>query len=137
MRGCHAHKLFSFLTPVRCVRFIERKQWIVAGTEDGYIHVYSCETKIQKLKSFRAFTDRHGYLSLLAVHLTRPYLLSAGTHMKLWDWDKGWQCAHDFDYVANQVAFNPQDANSFASGAYGASAEVWSDTAFSFSLTKI
>ncbi|XBI05551.1 hypothetical protein VPH35_133707 [Triticum aestivum] len=46
--------------------------------------------------------------------------------MTLWDWDKGWQCAHDFDCVANKVAFNPQDANSFASAAYGANAEIWS-----------
>ncbi|XBI04273.1 hypothetical protein VPH35_132597 [Triticum aestivum] len=126
-------------TKVRCVRFIERKQWIVAGTEDGYIHVYSCETKIQKLKSFRAFTDRHGYLSLLAVHLTRPYLLSAGTHMKLWDWDKGWECVQTFEcYFGGfretiyDAAFNHNDtfattsSNTFLSETATYLHKVWS-----------
>ncbi|XP_044432594.1 coatomer subunit beta'-1-like [Triticum aestivum] len=99
------------------------KQWVLAGTSDGFVHVYHCDfvTEPQKITSFSASS-----FDSLAVHSSKPYVFSSGWGMTLWDWDKGWQCAHDFDCVANKVAFNPQDANSFASAAYGANAEIWS-----------
>lgn len=85
--------------------------------------MYSYETKMQKLKSFRA----HDGLISLAVHPTRPYVLSSpcygGHHeKKLWDWDKGWDCTRTFetehftrDFVCKVVAFDPKETNRFAS----------------------
>jgi len=94
---------------VTCVKFIARQQWLVVGTINGYIHVYNCETKMRKIVSFRA-TDMDG-LKSLAVHPTQPYLLSPDhCGMKVWDWDKGFECIHNFDKEHSreicQVAFN-------------------------------
>ncbi|XP_037465557.1 uncharacterized protein LOC119337499 isoform X1 [Triticum dicoccoides] len=96
---------------LRSVIFIQRKQWTVTGTGNGHVHVYNYE-KMEKITSFRV-TRSEGFLTTMAVHPTRPYLLTAGTHMKLWDWDKGWECVQAFN-VANfiygdrvcHVAFN-------------------------------
>ncbi|KAM3215621.1 hypothetical protein ACQJBY_067575 [Aegilops geniculata] len=109
--------------PIDAIKFVARKQWVLAGTSDGFVHVYHCDfvTEPQKITSFSASS-----FDSLVVHSSKPYVFSSGWGMTLWDWDKGWQCAHDFDYVANEVAFNPQDPNSFASAAYGANAEIWS-----------
>ncbi|XP_044432577.1 uncharacterized protein [Triticum aestivum] len=93
---------------ITCVKFIARKQWIVAGTVNGNVHVYNYET-MQKITSFK--TGEFVSLVSLAVHPTQSYLLSVGTYMKLWDWDKGWECAQTFNskHKFSRVAFNGND----------------------------
>lgn len=127
--------LYSFklsLGPVYSVKFIARKQWFVSSSAEGLIHVYSMETKMQKVKSYRA----HDGVSIsLAVHPTLPYVLSwpcSGPHeKKLWNWEKGWDCTQTFEreYVARnfvcQVAFDPKETNRFAS-ASNYRVKVWS-----------
>ncbi|XP_037465543.1 uncharacterized protein LOC119337485 isoform X3 [Triticum dicoccoides] len=110
---------------VTCLKFIERKQWIVAGTNNGNVHVYDYR-QMRKITSFRVGTFED--LVSLAVHPTRPYLLSAGTSMKLWDWDKGWECIqtfqdknHDTTY---QVAFN--QIGTFVGSSMDYTVKVWS-----------
>lgn len=62
----------------------------------------------------------HGYSDgVLVVHPTLPYVLSAyGREMKLWDWDKGWECIQTFELgrygSIRQVAFSPKDTDNFA-----------------------
>uniref|UniRef100_A0ACD5XQ11 Uncharacterized protein n=1 Tax=Avena sativa TaxID=4498 RepID=A0ACD5XQ11_AVESA len=93
---------------VTCVKFIARKELLVVGTKDGYIHVYNYETTMKTITSFRA---AHWSLKYLAVHPTQPYLLSSHDYcMKLWDWDKGFECINNFEDEHSgkicQVAFN-------------------------------
>jgi coatomer subunit beta' len=62
----------------------------------------------------------HGYSDgVLVVHPTLPYVLSAyGREMKLWDWDKGWECIQTFELKhydsIGEVAFSPTGTNNFA-----------------------
>ncbi|VAI82143.1 unnamed protein product [Triticum turgidum subsp. durum] len=109
---------------IKCAKFIARKQWIVAGTNHGIIYVYDYD-KMHKIASFKV-GGRSAKLWSLAVHPTKPYLLSAGTQMKLWDWDKGWECVQTFEQSATEfpIAFNPNDT--FATGSYHYHVKVWS-----------
>ncbi|RVW41376.1 Coatomer subunit beta'-1 [Vitis vinifera] len=89
-------------SPVRSAKFIACKQWVVTGADDKSV----------------------------AVHPTLPYVLSASDDMliKLWDWEKGWQCTQTFQGHAHyvmQVAFSPKDANTFASASLDGTIKVW------------
>ncbi|CAM0958788.1 unnamed protein product [Alopecurus aequalis] len=94
------------------VKFIARKQWFVAATYHGVIHVYNCETNMQKITSFGASEN---WCSVsLAIHPTQPYLLSSHYNtVKLWDWDMDWKCTQTFyrkgAYNIYPVVFNPTD----------------------------
>jgi len=96
----------------------------VAGTYDGFIHVYKYETRMECLKRFKAHSsgiiDSDIYSSRsLFVHPTQPYVLSTFDVMKLWDWDNDWRCIRIFNKEHSdsirQVAFSPKDAKTFAS----------------------
>ncbi len=50
--------------PVRCAKFIARKQWIVVGADDTKIRVYNYNTS-EKLKVIDEHTD---FIRYLAVH---------------------------------------------------------------------
>jgi WD40 repeat protein len=106
------------LTAVACVKFIARKQWLVAGSSDGFVHVYKYEKKLEKITRFEAHNLD---VCSLAVHPTQPYVLSGSrAQIKLWEWDQpwSWKCIQTFEelwgYVCG-VSFNPVDTNSFAS----------------------
>ncbi|XBI42124.1 hypothetical protein VPH35_126489 [Triticum aestivum] len=115
-----------------CVKFIARKRWFVAGSSDGFVHVYKYENKMENIMSFEAHSL--GVCSL-AVHPTKPYVLSGSrAQIKLWDWDQHWslKCIQTSEehwgYVCG-VAFNPEDTNSFASftdGSEDHAIQVWS-----------
>jgi coatomer subunit beta' len=65
----------------------------------------------------------------LAIHGTEPLVLSASVDGKilLWDYSKDWHLIATFDAKSGclaQVAFNPKDANMFAS-AQGKTVKVW------------
>ena len=90
------------------------------------INVYNYNT-MAKLKSFEAHTD---YIRCLAVHPTQPFVLSSSDDMliKLWNWDKGWQCSQVFEghnHYVMMVTFNPKDPNTFASASLDRSIKVW------------
>ena len=113
--------------PARCSKFVARKQWVVTGSDDMFIRVYNYNT-MDKVKTFEAHTD---YIRSIAVHPSLPYLLSASDDMliKLWDWDKNWQCTQVFEghsHYVMQVVFNPKDTNTFASASLDRSVKVWS-----------
>ncbi|TVU50043.1 hypothetical protein EJB05_01397, partial [Eragrostis curvula] len=93
--------------------FIPKKQWFVAGSTNGYIKVYNYET-MQEVKTFRAHV---GYITSLDVHASEPYMLSAARFdqtVKLWNWEKGWECVRTIYTAASRVKFNPKDADYFA-----------------------
>lgn len=84
-------KTFEVSTvPVRCVRFIARKNWFVAGSDDFQLRVFNYNTH-DKVASFEAHPD---YIRCLAVHPTASIVLTGSDDMtiKAWDWDKQWKC---------------------------------------------
>lgn len=60
------------------------------------------------------------YIRCLAVHPTQSFVISSSDDMliKLWDWEKNWQCVQVFEghtHYVMQLTFNPKDPNTFAS----------------------
>ena len=110
---------------VRSAKFIACKQWVVTGADDKFIRVFDYNTT-EKIAEFEAHTD---FIRSVAVHPTLPYVLSASDDMliKLWDWEKGWECTQTFQGHAHyvmQVAFSPKDANTFASASLDGTIKV-------------
>ena len=104
--------------PVRCVRFIPRKNWFVAGSDDFQLElrVFDYNTH-EKVTAFGAHPD---YIRCLAVHPSLRVVLTGCDDMtiKAWDWDKQWKCIRVFEGITHCVmglAFNPKDTNTFAS----------------------
>jgi coatomer subunit beta' len=58
-------------TPVRCAKFITRKQWFVAATDDMKLRAYNYNTQ-EKIKEWDAHTD---YIRFVEVHPNRPFVL--------------------------------------------------------------
>ena len=112
--------------PVRCAKFIARKQWFIAASDDMRLRVYNYNT-MEKVKEFEAHQD---YIRAVEIHPTLPYILSCSDDMsiKLWDWEQGFDCTQYFEGHAHyvmQVKFNPKDTNTFASGSLDRSIKVW------------
>lgn len=113
--------------PVRCAKFIARKQWVVVGSDDMKMHVFNYNTQ-ERIVCFEGHLD---YIRYLEVHPTQPYVISASDDMmaKLWDWEKGWQCVQTYEGHAHYVMMariNPKDTNTFATASLDRSVKVWS-----------
>ena len=116
--------------PVRCAKFIVRKQWIIAGTDDMHLRVYNYNT-MDKVKAWEAHTD---YIRYVEVHPNRPFVISSSDDMsiKLWDWEKDFECVQLFEghvHYVMMVKINPRDTNTFASASLDRSIKVWGLTA--------
>jgi len=113
--------------PIRCAKFITRKQWVICGADDMMIRVFNFNT-LEKVREFEAHID---YIRYIDVHPTQPYVISSSDDMqiKLWDWERGWSNTQTFEGHAHyvmQVKFNPKDSNTFASASLDKSVKVWS-----------
>ncbi|KAM0837343.1 hypothetical protein ACQ4PT_061720 [Festuca glaucescens] len=109
-------------------RWVARKGWFLLGTVDGFINVFNYRKKMQNITSLKVCS---GAVNSLAIHPTRPYVLSAcPTGIKLWDWhNHWWKCMQTFEEHTKDVravAFNPEDYNSFASASNDGTIKVWS-----------
>ena len=61
---------------------------------------------------FMSFTELYGKVSLIFFYYLDDMLI------KLWDWDKKWQCTQVFEghtHYVMQIVINPKDNNQFAS----------------------
>ncbi len=63
--------------PVRTSKFIARKQWFAAGSDDMMVRVFNYNT-MDKVKVFEAHSD---YIRSIAVHPTQSYLLTSSDDM--------------------------------------------------------
>lgn len=112
--------------PVRCARFVIRKEWIVAGTDDNNIQVYNYTTS-EKIKTISAHGD---YIRAVIVHPQQPYVISCSDDLtiKVWDWEKNWQevnCYEDHEHYIMQIVLNPKDVNTFASASLDKTVKIW------------
>ena len=118
-----------------------RKSWVVTGSDDMQVRIFNYNT-LEKVHTFEAHTD---YIRSIIVHPTHPYVLTSsgefwpahactsGSHacwwltcvgcaddmlIKLWDWEKKWQCSQVFEghsHYVMMIVLNPKDNNQFAS----------------------
>ena len=112
--------------PVRCARFVARKQWIVTASDDMHVRAFNYN-RLEKVNETEAHTD---YIRCIAVHTTMPYILSCSDDMsiKLWDWEKAWQCTQTFEghvHCATAAHWNPKDSTIFASCSLDRTFKVW------------
>ncbi|KAG9050527.1 hypothetical protein FS837_004711 [Tulasnella sp. UAMH 9824] len=113
--------------PVRCVKFIARKNWFVAGSDDFQLRAFNYNTH-EKVTAFEAHPD---YIRCLTVHPTLSLVLTGSDDMtiKAWDWEKGWKCSQIYEghthYIMN-IAINPKDNNTFASACLDRTVKIWS-----------
>lgn len=112
--------------PVRCAKFVARKNWILSGSDDMQLRVFNYNT-LERVQQFEAHSD---YIRCIAVHTNQPFVLTSSDDMfiKLWNWDKGWTCTQVFEghtHYVMQVAFNPKDNNTFASASLDRTVKVW------------
>ncbi len=113
--------------PVRCGKFIPRKQYIIVGSDDMCLRVYNYNT-MEKVQGWNAHVD---YVRYIDVHPTLPFVLSSSDDMviKLWDWEKDWECVQMFEgyhaHYVMMVKFNPKDTNTFASASLDRTIRVW------------
>lgn len=114
-------------SPIRAVRFVGRKNWLIAGGDDMCIRVYNAST-MERLARFQAHND---YIRYIAVHPTLPLLLTAGddTVVKAWNWEKDWQLVQTYrghlSYVLS-LAINPKDPTQFATASMDRTVRMWS-----------
>jgi len=113
--------------PVRAGRFVARKNWLVAGSDDFQLRVYNYFTS-EKITSFEAHPD---YIRAIAVHPTQPFILTASDDMTIrcWDFENGFKLLRTFEGHAHYVmsiAINPKDTNTFASGCLDRTIKIWS-----------
>ncbi len=121
-------KSFEVCTvPVRCAKFIPRKQLVIAGSDDMYLRVYNYNT-MEKVQEWNAHVD---YIRYIDVNPTLPLVLSSSDDMtiKLWNWEKDWECVQVFEgyhaHYVMMVKFNPKDTNTFASASLDRTIRVW------------
>ncbi|XP_028320988.1 coatomer subunit beta'-like isoform X2 [Gouania willdenowi] len=112
--------------PVRMVKFVARKHWLIAGADDMQIRVFNYNT-LERVHMFEAHAD---YIRCIAVHPTQPYILTSSDDMliKLWDWEKKWVCSQVFEghsHYVMQIVINPKDNNQFASASLDRTIKVW------------
>jgi len=112
--------------PVRCAKFVARKQWFLAASDDMHLRVFNYNT-MEKIRDMEGHSD---YIRFIEVHPTLPYFLSSSDDMtiKLWDWERNFECTQYFEGHAHyvmQVKFNPKDTNTFASASLDRSVKVW------------
>ena len=59
--------------PVRSSKFVARKNWIITGSDDGQIRIYSDRT-FEQVRMFKAHTK---IIRCIAVHSTESYVISS------------------------------------------------------------
>ena len=74
---------------MRAVKFIARKNWFIAGSDDSHLRVFNYNSQ-EQVAAFPAHSD---FIRALAVHPSASIVLSGSDDkmIKAWDWDQGWK----------------------------------------------
>eukprot|EP00520_Triparma_pacifica_P000280 CAMPEP_0118664034 /NCGR_PEP_ID=MMETSP0785-20121206/17778_1 /TAXON_ID=91992 /ORGANISM="Bolidomonas pacifica, Strain CCMP 1866" /LENGTH=1017 /DNA_ID=CAMNT_0006557875 /DNA_START=18 /DNA_END=3071 /DNA_ORIENTATION=- len=112
--------------PIRCAKFIIRKNWFICASDDMKLRVFNFNTG-EKVKEWEAHSD---YIRTVEVHPTLPYIISSSDDMsvKLWDWDKNFANTQIFEghnHYVMMCKFNPKDTNTFATASLDRTIKVW------------
>ena len=59
--------------PVRAARFVARKNWVVAGSDDMMVRVFNYNT-LERVHQFEAHSD---YVRCIVVHPSQPFVLTS------------------------------------------------------------
>jgi len=116
--------------PIRCAKFIARKHWFVAASDDMRLRVYNYNTMEKIYDVDQAHND---YIRNVEVHPSLPYVVSTSDDMtvKLWDYDSPsgmMECIQFYEghsHYVMQAKFNPKDTNTFASASLDRTIKVW------------
>lgn len=124
-------KEFSLLDGnIICARFIGKKQWIILGKNsenDNSLIVCNLNSNMERVREWRA---HNGLISCIEIHSHQPWILSASYDrtIKLWDWEKDFQCINNFslenDFI-HVVQINPRDTSVFATAADDKIVKIW------------
>ncbi|ETV96983.1 hypothetical protein H310_09831 [Aphanomyces invadans] len=104
------HTIHVSKQPVRAVRFIPQKNWIVVGSDDLFLRVYDLTDWALVI----AIEAAHGdYIRCLDIHPSLPLVLSCGDDalVKTWNWDLHWANIDTFTGHSKYVMmakFSPQ-----------------------------
>lgn len=113
-------------TAIRCARFIDRKQWVVCGSDDMCLRVFNYNS-LEKVKHFEAHVD---FIRYIAVHPTLPLLLTTSDDMSVrcWDWSRNWLRVASFEghiHYVMMAQWHPTDPHLFASASLDRTIKVW------------
>ncbi|OIR56901.1 MAG: coatomer beta' subunit [Amphiamblys sp. WSBS2006] len=116
-------------TPVRAVRFVSRKNWILCGSDDFVVRAINYNTG-ERVGEGIGHTD---YIRAVAASATGSHVLSCSddTTIRLWDWDKDWACVgvfKDHGHYVMDVCFHPANENLFLSCSLDGKVKEWSTT---------
>ncbi|KAM0905254.1 hypothetical protein ACQ4PT_017526 [Festuca glaucescens] len=84
---------------------------------------------MEEVECFKAHDGYH--ITSLAVEPTHSFVLSTSDDhlIKLWTWEKGWECIQTFLGHYNkvtQVMFDPRDSDRFVSASLDRTVKIWS-----------
>jgi len=102
--------------PVRCAKFIVKKQFFAACSDDMLVRVFNYNT-MEKVFSFEAHKD---FIRCITVHPTLPYILTSSDdgYIKIWDFNNKFKLYSEYQLHKHYVmmtVINPRDTNTFAS----------------------
>ena len=113
--------------PIRCAKFIARKQWIIVASDDTKIRIYNYNTS-EKLKTIS--NEHQDFIRHLAVHPQFNYVLSCGDDdsILMFDWEQNWARVNsyeDHEHYVMQLSIDPKDVNMFASASLDKTVKIW------------
>ncbi|KAI5181673.1 coatomer subunit beta' [Nematocida sp. AWRm80] len=102
--------------PIRCGQFLEEKEVILLGSDDGMLRMYCMDTFELKYK-VHAHKD---FIRSIAVHPTLPYIATASDDMtvKVWDYSKDLSLIRTLEghtHFVMGVCFSPKDSKTLVS----------------------
>lgn len=115
--------------PIRTVKFLCNKHWILAGSDDFQVRVFNYNT-MEKVKAFEAHND---FIRAIIVHPTEPYIITSAddAKIKIWNYESGFslkRTLNEHQHFVLALAFNPKDPSKFASASMDKSVKIWNLT---------